>query len=245
MQLVQLPKNLQGVKTMCNKSESIKNIAVALCKFNGEVSKIDKNAENPHFKNKYASLDNIIDEIRPILTKHGLSIIQMPGGDGEKFTMTTMLLHESGEWIESDPIVMRPVKNDPQGIGSCATYARRYSLAAFLSLNTGDDDDGNEASQPGRYQIAQNAPQNATQSQPRQTTNRTATPPKSNGASVQAQVYKLREDMGWGWPDLTQFAADVLQRQVKYLKSDVKLEEEWMDILSAMKHTQDQLNAVN
>lgn len=131
---------------MCNKSDSIANIAVALVKFNGEVSKIGKDSENPHFKNAYASLDNIIDEIRPILQKHGLSIMQFPGGDGERFTMTTMLLHESGEWIESQPIVMKPVKNDPQGIGSCTTYARRYSLSAFLSLNTGEDDDGEGAS---------------------------------------------------------------------------------------------------
>lgn len=131
---------------MCNKSDSIANIAVALVKFNGEVSKIEKDSSNPHFKKKYASLDNIIDEIRPILHKHGLSIMQFPGGDGERFTMTTMLLHESGEWIESQPIVMKPVKNDPQGIGSCTTYARRYSLSSFLSLNTGEDDDGEGAS---------------------------------------------------------------------------------------------------
>ncbi|MNH94453.1 ERF superfamily protein [compost metagenome] len=135
---------------MCKKSDSITEIAKALVKFNSEVSKIEKDSANAHFKNKYASLDSIIEEIRPILTKHGLSVMQFPGGDGEKYTMTTMLLHESGEWIESQPIVMRPAKNDPQGIGSCTTYARRYSLAAFLSLNTGEDDDGNGASQAGQ-----------------------------------------------------------------------------------------------
>lgn len=132
---------------MCNKSESIKEIASALTKFNGEVSKISKGAENPFFKSKYATLDDIVDEVRPILTKHGLSILQFPGGDGENVIMKTMLLHESGEWIESDPLIMKPVKNDPQAFGSCVTYARRYSLNSFLSLNTGEDDDGNKASQ--------------------------------------------------------------------------------------------------
>lgn len=131
-----------------NRSETIAKLAAALVAFNGEVSKIEKDSVNPHFRNKYASLDNIIDEIRPILTKHGLNIIQMPSGDGETLTMSTLLLHESGEFIESPPLTMRPSKNDPQGIGSCATYARRYSLAAFLSLNTGEDDDGNAASGP-------------------------------------------------------------------------------------------------
>lgn len=127
------------------KSESIKNLAVALCKFNSEVSKISKDAKNPFFKNNYATLDNIVDEIRPILTKNGLSILQIPGGDGTNVIMKTLLIHESGEWLESDQLIMKPVKNDPQAVGSAITYARRYSLGAFLSLNTGEDDDGNLA----------------------------------------------------------------------------------------------------
>jgi hypothetical protein len=133
---------------MCNKSESIINIAKALVAFNLEVKSIEKDAKNPHFKNDYASLDNIVNEVRPLLARHGLVVMQFPGGDGEKYTLRSMLLHESGEWIESEPLTMRPVKNDPQGIGSCTTYARRYSLSAMLSLNTGEDDDGNAGTQP-------------------------------------------------------------------------------------------------
>lgn len=142
---------------MCNKSESISNLAKALVAFNGEVRIIEKDATNPHFKNQYASLDTIVNEVRPLLAKHGLSMMQFPGGDGEKFTLRSMLLHESGEWIESEPITMRPVKNDPQGIGSCSTYARRYSLSAMLSLNTGEDDDGNGASNNGPSSTPQNS----------------------------------------------------------------------------------------
>lgn len=129
-----------------NKSESITNLAVALVKFNSEIGKVSKDASNPFFKNKYATLDNIIDEARPILTKNGLSIMQIPAGDGENVIMRTLLLHESGEWLESDNLIMKPTKNDPQAIGSCITYARRYSITSFLSLNTGEDDDGNHAS---------------------------------------------------------------------------------------------------
>ncbi|HDR4398446.1 ERF family protein [Bacillus cereus group sp. BceL101] len=128
-----------------NKSETITELAKALVKFNSEVNKIAKDADNPFFKNNYATLDTIIDEIRPILSKHGLSIMQIPSGDGQNVTLKTLLLHESGEWLESDELTMKPVKNDPQAVGSCITYARRYSLAAFLSLNTGEDDDGNGA----------------------------------------------------------------------------------------------------
>lgn len=128
-----------------NRSESIAKLAKSLVLFNSEVNKIAKDADNPFFKNNYATLDTIIDEIRPILSKHGLSIMQIPSGDGQNVTLKTLLLHESGEWLESDELTMKPVKNDPQAVGSCITYARRYSLAAFLSLNTGEDDDGNGA----------------------------------------------------------------------------------------------------
>ncbi|OOR23198.1 ERF family protein [Bacillus wiedmannii] len=128
-----------------NRSETIGKLAKSLVLFNSEVTKIAKDADNPFFKNNYATLDTIIDEIRPILSKHGLSIMQIPSGDGQNVTLKTLLLHETGEWLESDELTMKPVKNDPQAVGSCITYARRYSLAAFLSLNTGEDDDGNGA----------------------------------------------------------------------------------------------------
>lgn len=132
---------------MCNKSESIVNIAKALVAFSEEIKPIAHDAENPHFRSQYTSLDHMIDETKPILSKHGLTVLQFPGGDGERVTVRTMVLHNSGEWIESEPLTLKPVKFDPQGAGSAITYARRYSYAAALSLSLGDDDDGNSASQ--------------------------------------------------------------------------------------------------
>lgn len=131
---------------MCSKSETITKIAAALVAFSGEVKSIAHDATNPHFKSQYTSLDHMIDETKPILQKHGLTVMQFPGGDGEKITVRTMILHETGEWIETEPLTLRPVKLDPQGAGSAITYARRYSYAAALSLSLGDDDDGNAAS---------------------------------------------------------------------------------------------------
>lgn len=128
-----------------NRSESIVELTKALVKFNNEINKITKDAENPYFKSNYATLDQIVEQIRPLLTKNGLAVMQFPSGDGQMVSVTTLLLHESGEFIESQPINMKPVKNDPQAVGSCITYARRYSLQSFLSLNTGEDDDGNKA----------------------------------------------------------------------------------------------------
>ena len=123
-------------------SESIKEIASALCKFQGSVEKIRKTENNPFFKSKYADLSTILDAIREPMTENGLSFVQCPTGEDE---LTTILMHLSGEWIKSN-YTMKPVKNDPQGRGSAITYQRRYALSAILGLNIDEDDDGNAAS---------------------------------------------------------------------------------------------------
>ena len=162
---------------MCNKSETIGKIAIALVAFSGEVRAIEKDGTNPHFKSAYTTLDHMIDETKPLLHKHGLTIMQFPGGDGEKVTVRTMILHDSGEWIESEALTLKAVKLDPQGAGSAITYARRYSYAAALSLSLGDDEDGNGASQsPTRPE------------QPRQTNAPTTQQSQSTGQSTQSGV---------------------------------------------------------
>lgn len=124
------------------KSESIKQIAAALAVFHIKVDVIKKDAKNPFFKSTYASLSNILDAIKIPLAESDLSFSQHPMGENG---LSTILMHKSGEWIGSY-FTMKPVKNDPQGIGSCITYMRRYALAAILGLNIDEDDDGNSAS---------------------------------------------------------------------------------------------------
>ena len=92
-------------------SESIIELSKALAKFNTKVGKVSKDANNPFFKNKYATIDNIIDEIRPILAEFGLSILQLPSGDGTSVQISTLLIHETGEWLESETLTMKPVKS--------------------------------------------------------------------------------------------------------------------------------------
>lgn len=129
-----------------NRSETIIKLGVALAKFNGEISSISKDAKNPFFKSDYVTLDKLIIATRDILQKNGLSILQMPlSKDSGEIGIQTILLHESGEYIETNPLFMKPVKNDPQGAGSLITYLRRYSYQSILNLNTGEDDDGNSS----------------------------------------------------------------------------------------------------
>lgn len=126
-------------------SESIKELATALAKAQGELKHAVKDSLNPHFKSKYADLASVWEACREALSKNGLSIVQCGGEFGNNIMpLTTMLMHSSGEWIKhtmSTPVT----KPDVQGVGSCQTYMRRYALAAFVGVYQ-DDDDGNSAS---------------------------------------------------------------------------------------------------
>ena len=128
-----------------NKSESIKELATALAKFQGEIKNPANTATNPFFKSKYAPLSDVLNAVRPILSKNGLSVLQSPSGDGEHIIVTTTLIHSSGEWIESPELVLKADKATAQGAGSAITYARRYALSAILGISSEDDDDGNDA----------------------------------------------------------------------------------------------------
>jgi hypothetical protein len=128
------------------KSNSIQEIAKAIIQFHIKVETVKKDATNPFFKSKYASLSNILEAIQIPLEESGLSFSQFPTGENG---LTTILMHTSGEYLQSD-YNMQPVKNDPQGKGSVITYQRRYALAAVLGLNIDEDDDANEATHGGK-----------------------------------------------------------------------------------------------
>lgn len=126
-------------------SDQIKDIATALAKAQAEIEGAKKDSTNPHFKSSYADLASVWDACRKALTVNGLSVVQGPVSDEGRVGVTTMLMHSSGQWLEST-FFMRPTKDDPQGAGSALTYARRYALAAMVGVAP-EDDDGNAASE--------------------------------------------------------------------------------------------------
>lgn len=131
-----------------NRSESIKELATALSKCQGKMESASKDAANPFFKSRYATLAAVWDACREPMAANGLSVVQLPEVSEECVKLETILMHTSGEYISST-LVMRPVKNDPQGLGSCITYARRYALASVVGVSP-EDDDGNGATMPNR-----------------------------------------------------------------------------------------------
>lgn len=122
------------------KSEAFTKICTALVKAQQLIGGAQKNAFNPHFKNKYANLESVLQAISPALEVTGLAVIQspLPSDDG-KLHLETMIIHESGEFI-SGTLVMPLPKQDPQGYGSALTYARRYHLSSMLGVVQDDDD---------------------------------------------------------------------------------------------------------
>ena len=96
---------------------------------------------------KYASLDNIVSTIVPIMAKHGLCYCQPVGGDGTNISVTTIIMHSDGGMIEgtiSAPLASGKAAkmSEIQGAGSVITYLRRYSLSSMLGLVTDEDTDG-------------------------------------------------------------------------------------------------------
>lgn len=130
-------------------SSEMDKIFAALAKAQGETLVAVFNAENDAFKRSgkatpYANLTAIWEAVRKALPKNGIAVIQAPTTNGPEVTVTTVLGHESGQWLRSS-ISARAVDASPQKIASCVTYLRRYGLSSMTGVVGDKDDDGNEA----------------------------------------------------------------------------------------------------
>lgn len=133
---------------MFETSETITHISKALVGAQADVGVALKNQENAHFKSQYADLPAVLEVATPALAKHGLALVQCPGEGEGTLTLTTLLIHESGEWMLLPPASMPLQAQTAHGYGSATSYLRRYTTQACLKISVGlsDDDDANEAS---------------------------------------------------------------------------------------------------
>lgn len=126
------------------RSASLSELAKALALAQAELKNPPKDRVNPHFKSRYADLATVRDWVLPALNRQGLSVVQLPCEWSGRPALFTLLLHESGEYLGAClPLLL--VKDDPQGMGSALTYARRYALQALVGVAGEEDDDGNSA----------------------------------------------------------------------------------------------------
>ena len=146
-----------------DKSESITKLSAALVKAQSQMKPAPMNAVNPFLKNKYADLGAIIQTAAPTLNGNGLAYVQTVGGHDDQVSVTTMLIHESGEYI-SDTVSMatgtEKGKSAAQVAGSIVTYLRRYSLASICGIYADEDTDGSApASKPAEKITIKSTPE--------------------------------------------------------------------------------------
>ena len=132
-----------------NRSESIKELSLALSKAQLKFSHAKKDVYNQFFKTNYADLASVIDAAKKPLSDEGLAVSQIVDTDENgNIYVETILMHSSGEFI-SGKYPIRPTKTDPQSFGSAIAYARRYSFSSITGI-AADDDDGEAASEPAK-----------------------------------------------------------------------------------------------
>lgn len=134
-------------------SETIINLSKALVETQKELKQPLKYAKNPFFKSEYVPLENVAEAITESATKHGLAFSQYATTtETGNVSVGTIVFHESGEFIEFPPLILKPENTKPQSIGSAITYAKRYSLSAVFGITSDKDDDGNKANGNGEQQ---------------------------------------------------------------------------------------------
>ena len=110
-----------------------------------EIKPITKDSENPFFKSHYFDVNAVIASLRPLLSKHGLVVLQpLSEINGEPAIETHIIEASTGKQMGfKTPLIKH---DDPQKYGSIITYTRRYALVSLFLLEGEEDDDANSAS---------------------------------------------------------------------------------------------------
>ncbi len=129
------------------------NIYSKLYDLQNELGAISKDATNPFYKSKYFDINSLIGQLKPLLQKHNLVLIQ-PITDNQ---VRSVIVDLDGGSVESS--IQLPNDLDAQKLGSAITYFRRYTLQSLLALQA-IDDDGNLAIKKNKKPILlDNTPQ--------------------------------------------------------------------------------------
>jgi ERF superfamily len=154
------------------------NLASALVYAQSRMGTARKSGFNPHFKNNFSTLEDLIDSTRDVLTASGLAVTQYPDSDGTHQFLVTKLKHISGEEEVSRALIVLKDPSDIQKLGSAISYIKRYAYAAICGIATSDgDDDG--STHGSSYQPAQN--------------NQPFVQPAQNGTEVKPDTISIKQ----------------------------------------------------
>lgn len=144
-------------------SDNAANLAEAMTRVHLELPKLERDRtvevrqkNGDTYSYSYVTLANLSDAILPLLAKHGLTFIAMPGaGSDGKMALSYVLRHVSGDELRGEfPL---SAEGGIQQLGGRITYARRYCLAALVGV-AADEDDESRLSEDGGPRTAQRAP---------------------------------------------------------------------------------------
>ena len=124
-----------------DQNDKIAKLWAALAKAQTKLKTIPKSGLNPHFRSKYATLDDILKIALPTFGSCGISITQWNSTTDRGVKVRTVIGHEDGASI-SDELELPCDISKPQSFGSAFTYARRYALQSALGIAAEEDDDG-------------------------------------------------------------------------------------------------------
>ena len=142
------------------KSENTTKLVEALVKVQGQLKCASMGKVNPHFRNKYSTIEDVWDVCRKPLSDNGLAVTQTFESDERHIYLVTTLRHTSDQWIESKMPLLLP-KNDSQSLGSATTYAKKYSLCALLGIVSSEDDvDANDKDDDGNSCVEEKSSKN-------------------------------------------------------------------------------------
>ena len=132
--------NLPGVVNVqqVTMSPTVGKISKAIAMAQASLEALHKDGKSHH--GKYATLSATLDAVMGAYSSHSIAIVQCPGGSRGELHLTTLLSHESGEWIASTITMSTGAKGAAQDVGSAVTYARRYALQAMVGIAPEDDD---------------------------------------------------------------------------------------------------------
>lgn len=151
-------------------STEITELSKALIEVQKNLQPAVKDAVNPFVKNRYATLNSVMDTCRSALLDQGVLLTQYPVPvEGENLGLVTKLVHAESGQFQASLAVIPLSKPDPQAMGSAFTYGRRYALSAMLGIVAEEDDDGNaacgQAKTPTRQRSARTSVRQETGSQ--------------------------------------------------------------------------------
>lgn len=127
------------------------DVQIRLIALFDEIQNPKFDSKNPHFRNRYASLNSVLG-VLPVVRRHGFEVRQTTEGyrQGECVFCSRLEDRFSGAIAREvfTPFVLK--EESPQAVGSSLTYYRRYGLLLLLNLVGEEDDDAEAAMGRGK-----------------------------------------------------------------------------------------------